>query len=288
MTPPEYVHSPSTNKRRRLSIGDERDERASQIPRLYNSPPVESRMSGSRAMSPTTMVPRSATDSWSSSTKTSPYAAPSSHGFGPMRSPVNMDGPERVETRPTLPSLPHISFDREPAPMPRIRGHSTDEGYPQGPRPLMGHPAGPAMESGSQGYRQGSYPFAYQHPSRVQSLSLGSIHPLDRTPFSAAGYGHYQDFGRHYEFGGMGMNGDNKQRKRRGNLPKETTDKLRAWFTAHLHHPYPTEDEKQELMRQTGLQMSTYPNQNPEATLSSCSFVYRRLTLLSPPHRPNL
>jgi hypothetical protein len=49
---------------------------------------------------------------------------------------------------------------------------------------------------------------------------------------------------------------DIKQRKRRGNLPKETTDKLRAWFVAHLQHPYPTEDEKQELMRQTGLQMS--------------------------------
>lgn len=56
----------------------------------------------------------------------------------------------------------------------------------------------------------------------------------------------------------MGMGGDNKQRKRRGNLPKETTDKLRAWFVAHLHHPYPTEDEKQELMRQTGLQMSEW------------------------------
>lgn len=52
------------------------------------------------------------------------------------------------------------------------------------------------------------------------------------------------------------MSGDSKQRKRRGNLPKETTDKLRTWFMAHLSHPYPTEDEKQELMRQTGLQMS--------------------------------
>jgi hypothetical protein len=51
---------------------------------------------------------------------------------------------------------------------------------------------------------------------------------------------------------------DSKQRKRRGNLPKETTDKLRAWFVAHLQHPYPTEDEKQELMRQTGLQMSMF------------------------------
>jgi hypothetical protein len=56
----------------------------------------------------------------------------------------------------------------------------------------------------------------------------------------------------------MGIGGDSKQRKRRGNLPKETTDKLRAWFMSHLSHPYPTEDEKQELMRQTGLQMSKY------------------------------
>lgn len=51
---------------------------------------------------------------------------------------------------------------------------------------------------------------------------------------------------------------DSNQRKRRGNLPKETTDKLRAWFTEHLHHPYPSEDEKQDLMHQTGLQMSEY------------------------------
>lgn len=61
----------------------------------------------------------------------------------------------------------------------------------------------------------------------------------------------------------MSMGGDNKQRKRRGNLPKETTDKLRAWFVAHLQHPYPTEDEKQDLMRQTGLQMSKFNPTNP-------------------------
>ena len=57
--------------------------------------------------------------------------------------------------------------------------------------------------------------------------------------------------------GDGGKNGP--QRKRRGNLPKETTDKLRNWFHSHLHHPYPTEDEKQELMMLTGLQMSMFP-----------------------------
>ncbi|OBT99529.2 hypothetical protein VE01_02952 [Pseudogymnoascus verrucosus] len=64
-------------------------------------------------------------------------------------------------------------------------------------------------------------------------------------------------------YGGEGM-GDGKSggggRKRRGNLPKETTDKLRAWFVGHLHHPYPTEDEKQDLMVRTGLQMNQISN----------------------------
>jgi hypothetical protein len=115
------------------------------------------------------------------------------------------------------------------------------------------HLAGPPMEAPAPVYRAPNYEYTYHHPSR----SLGSIHPLERTPFAPTAYGlPYQEaFMRIGELG-MSMGGDNKQRKRRGNLPKETTDKLRAWFVAHLHHPYPTEDEKQELMRQTGLQMS--------------------------------
>src|SRR5262249_49915847 len=122
---------------------------------------------------------------------------------------------------------------------------------------------------------------AYHHPNRMQSLSLGSISPLERAPFPPpAPYGatgsaqHFQDYARVGELGSvsmaygvgagmaisMGLAADcSKQRKRRGNLPKETTDKLRSWFMAHLNHPYPTEDEKQDLMRQTGLQMSKSP-----------------------------
>lgn len=42
-------------------------------------------------------------------------------------------------------------------------------------------------------------------------------------------------------------------KRRRGNLPKQVTDLLRSWLNDHLHHPYPTEDEKQMLMAQTGL-----------------------------------
>lgn len=46
---------------------------------------------------------------------------------------------------------------------------------------------------------------------------------------------------------------DNRNRKRRGNLPKQVTDILRQWFHAHLEHPYPTEEDKQAFMNRTGL-----------------------------------
>lgn len=49
---------------------------------------------------------------------------------------------------------------------------------------------------------------------------------------------------------------DEKPKRRRGNLPKVVTDLLRQWFHEHIAHPYPTEEEKQRLMHETGLNMS--------------------------------
>lgn len=165
-----------------------------------------------------------------------------------MRSPIVHELSERSEPRQALPSLPMLTI-------PRIRAHSSDEYGQDAPRSV-----GVSVDNSSPAsYRPGSY-HGYHHPSRVQSLSLGSAH-VDRIPFAPANHvGHYPEYVRVGEFGGMAMSGDNKQRKRRGNLPKETTDKLRSWFMAHLSHPYPTEDEKQELMRQTGLQMNQISN----------------------------
>lgn len=74
------------------------------------------------------------------------------------------------------------------------------------------------------------------------------------------------------------MGGDSKQRKRRGNLPKETTDTLRAWFREHLVHPYPSEEEKQRMMKVTGLQMSE--------SYCQMAILFSLLTLLL--SRPNL
>jgi hypothetical protein len=43
--------------------------------------------------------------------------------------------------------------------------------------------------------------------------------------------------------------------KRRGNLPKESKDKLKLWLSMHVEHPYPTEEEKKELAAEAGMTM---------------------------------
>lgn len=255
---PEYVHSPSSNKRRRLSVEEEREERASRVPRLYNSPPRSTERSIPRPVSPGYSQRAAPPEHWGQPARASPHLPQG--GLPAIRSPVALEPVERPEVRPSLPSFPApMGMERGPAPpMPRMRGHSSDDYLQEMPRPLYAHPSDPRFESAGPYRQQAPYGYSYHHPSRLQSLSVGSVHPLDRTPFSAVGYGpHYGDYLRFGEMA-IGVGTDNKQRKRRGNLPKETTDKLRAWFVGHLHHPYPTEDEKQELMRQTGLQMSKY------------------------------
>lgn len=220
-------------------------ERASRVPRLYESTTVPQRQ-----LSPPPSRP--SVEGWATHPRTSPY--PPHHAMPPMPPAPPMDMGERQEHRPALPSLPPVAtFDhRDAMHAQRQRGHSSEDFQQARPAPMA--------ESGPSYRAAGGYPYGYHHPSRHQSLSLGSIQPFDRTPFSSGGYApQYQEYMRIGELGPMSMHGDSKQRKRRGNLPKETTDKLRAWFVAHLQHPYPTEDEKQDLMRQTGLQMSKSP-----------------------------
>lgn len=48
--------------------------------------------------------------------------------------------------------------------------------------------------------------------------------------------------------------------RRRGKLPKETTETLKTWLMAHKTHPYPTEDEKRMLCDRTGLNMNQVSN----------------------------
>ncbi|KPM36262.1 hypothetical protein AK830_g10330 [Neonectria ditissima] len=248
-TSPTYTHSPNSTKRRRLSMEVEQEhDRARQVPRLYYSP----ERSSSRQISPSLPI-QSTQDGWGAPSRHSPYLT---NGAPP---PPALEMKERIDPRSSLSSLPlSRTIERESAPRSHLQAPM--ENYRSSQPPMPPHSGAPVPEP-SPSYREPGYGYNYHHPNRFQSLSAGSAHAFDRTPFTTGAYTTpYQDYARFGEMGSVGMGGDNKQRKRRGNLPKETTDKLRAWFVAHLQHPYPTEDEKQELMRQTGLQMNQISN----------------------------
>jgi hypothetical protein len=48
--------------------------------------------------------------------------------------------------------------------------------------------------------------------------------------------------------------------KKRTNLSKSAKRVLRAWFEAHFHHPYPTDDEKDTLCAEAGIGMEQVNN----------------------------
>ncbi|KAL8809531.1 MAG: hypothetical protein Q9200_003334 [Gallowayella weberi] len=62
----------------------------------------------------------------------------------------------------------------------------------------------------------------------------------------------YSQSGQEVQFQNVEV-GEKSNKKRRGNLPKHTTDVLRAWLNDHLDHAYPSEEQKQHLIRETGL-----------------------------------
>lgn len=50
---------------------------------------------------------------------------------------------------------------------------------------------------------------------------------------------------------------DTTKRKENGPFPKGVTDTLKAWLDMHSKNPYPTNEEKQRLMNETGLRRSS-------------------------------
>ena len=112
-------------------------------------------------------------------------------------------------------------------------------------------------------------------PRRLGTLQYDAMSPGGSPLLSQAGY-HYgspQDYStpyanrNSYPVGGAGGNcavtfdpnadyGGGNKKRRKGNLPKNVTEILRNWFQDHVAHPYPTEEEKIFLMKETGLTMS--------------------------------
>ena len=104
----------------------------------------------------------------------------------------------------------------------------------------------------SQGYSVSSVelsPYPRHEDLPARTFSLSSNPQSDRSPFLSSNGKAVApiDFQVESEYG------DGLQKRRRGNLPKWVTDLLRTWFHEHLSHPYPDEQQKQDLMEQTGL-----------------------------------
>ncbi|OBT68313.1 hypothetical protein VE03_02244 [Pseudogymnoascus sp. 23342-1-I1] len=178
-----------------------------------------------------------------------------------------MQTPYRTSPRSTMAS--------GPPPGPPLTAYVTSGGQDQMPYPGRGYPEPPAAprlfdpraEYAAQAYGRDRYDAQhYPPPSQYAVYDGGGGKRGREFGVSVNGNGYPPQPQNPYVaetgYGGEGMGGDGKSggRKRRGNLPKETTDKLRAWFVGHLHHPYPTEDEKQDLMVRTGLQMNQISN----------------------------
>lgn len=83
------------------------------------------------------------------------------------------------------------------------------------------------------------------HGSYHQSPHQAPHHPY--SPLPPMPVGHYSS-------------PDEPARKRRGNLPRWTTDIFKAWFLEHIAHPYPSEQEKNDLCVQTGCSMTQISN----------------------------
>ena len=83
--------------------------------------------------------------------------------------------------------------------------------------------------------------------------SLPALHPVSYDNTISTD----QLFGRNNvkrRFGELGHSQNApKAKKRRGNLPIQATTHLRAWLFSHRDKPYPSEEEKSELVDLTGL-----------------------------------
>ncbi|CAD7704519.1 unnamed protein product [Ostreobium quekettii] len=51
-----------------------------------------------------------------------------------------------------------------------------------------------------------------------------------------------------------------QRKKKKGKLPTVATDRLRAWWTEHMSWPYPSEDDKAELAKDSGLNTTQINN----------------------------
>ncbi|KAB8291539.1 hypothetical protein EYC80_006340 [Monilinia laxa] len=284
-----YNTSPGSNKRRRLSNDYYDEELQQQQDRYQSGSSSRSPMTAAYGYDSATTSPvsstarreslRSVPDTRAYSNQESPYlsrsareqsilsiterrAAYQDHHTSrpPFHSPISE--PSSTTYRPNLPCIttPDRSHDRSYSQTPAGRSHNDHPSRNEYTRSEYALEASRAYQHSynttHETYAASQSDYGYQQP-RNQPYSSSSYQlNHGQTPFTN---GHHSGNYASSPYQTQDL-GDSKPRKRRGNLPKPTTDILTGWFVNHLDHPYPNEEEKQLLMRQTGLQLNQISN----------------------------
>lgn len=194
------------------------------------------------------------------SDNSSPFAAPREL----PRMMVSEDSsPVRNEFNQGLPPVPTFNHERSSSGSdPRGRDWSDYALDSSRPSHLAHRPIHPSFSQQSNGYgnaEQNSYGYQHSRMPTHPNQSTFHNHPthghpgtMERTPFSV------QQFQAHQEnpFYNGGIQEPGKVKKRRGNLPKESTDYLMTWFMEHWERAYPDEPLKLKFCEHTGMVLS--------------------------------
>jgi hypothetical protein len=255
-SPPAYSYASIPDDHQQRPLAPMQDDRSSQVPRRY----------GSQQQAP--LSPRSNPSSWASPPRTPP--APRLPSFPPIRESVPMEPYDHFVPSPSRPRPHEMNYERAPEAMSRMSvawpetRHAEGGDYYRAPPSsgaAHGRPSQPQPREPREFYRLPPLPYRPHHEPthharpyptrRHHSFSFSPATYWDRRPLFPED--EYSPAHSNYK---REPNGESRPKRRRGNLPRESTDRLRAWFDAHQEHPYPSEEVKQALMRETGLQMS--------------------------------
>lgn len=179
---------------------------------------------------------------------TSPSISPhegSGHRL-PRRNP-SVERMRRDEVKPRRPQNDHTSLPRSPCESypshgPAPAPPSQWSGYGHQPVQVL-YPPHPRFQAGP--------PAVVPHPGYEVAPSPYVAYPGPQPDLKAytMSTGQQQYAAAYPSMDG----GEPRSKKRRGNLPKWQTDLMRSWYDAHIRNPYPTEQEKHQMVRSTGL-----------------------------------
>ncbi|EPE08811.1 homeobox transcription [Ophiostoma piceae UAMH 11346] len=213
---------------------------------------------------------------------------PGFHNYSPRHSSSTAPSSASSAAPPSVAAQQPLPYHQSSRPSQgQSQGHPAGTHLPfaPGPSPYQQHPSRvQSRSSDSTRSYQPQHPHAHphqpQHQPQLQHPQQPMAHPqahhtyhADYSPdYYGARYRSHEQQPHHSVLGMNGMNGMNgingingirhrrssiskATKKRRGNLPKEYTDMFQEWLYKHINHPYPSDEEKHDFIRRTGLDM---------------------------------